>query len=118
MDKTVKYALLAALFLMPVVATLLHQRLHPNLTFLTYITLFDAIIITALFIKKSTVNTAFVLNTILCGAALYHLVIYLERGILASIMGGLTDVMFAAVDFFIGLALYRLVQQESQAEKN
>lgn len=112
-----KYSLLAALFLMPAAATLLHQRLHPNLVFLTYITLFDAIIITALFAKKSTVNTAFVLNTILAGAGLYHLVMKLDSGIVTSMMYGLTDVLFVAVDFFIGLALYRLAQQESQAVK-
>lgn len=113
MDKTAKYSLLAALFLMPAAATLLHQRLHPDLVFLTYITLFDAIIITGLFIKRSTIQTAFILNTILCGAGLYHLVMKLDAGIIASIMYGLTDVMFVAVDFFIGLALYRLVQKEA-----
>lgn len=115
MDKITKYSLLCALFLMPAAGTLLHQRLHPNLDFLTYITLFDAIIITALFVKKSTANTAFILNTILAGAGLYHLVIKLDAGIVASIMYGLTDVMFVAVDLFLGLALYRLVQQEPKA---
>lgn len=112
MDKITKYSLLAALFLMPAAATLLHQRLHPQLTFLMWITLFDAIVITFLFARRSTVNTAFVLNTILCGAGLYHLVMKLDSGIIASIMYGLTDVMFVAVDFFIGLAIYRLSQQK------
>lgn len=103
-------------FLMPASATLLHQRLHPDLVFLAYITFFDAIAITVLFVKKSTVQTAFILNTILCGAGLYHLFMNLGAGIIASFMGGLTDVMFVAVDFFIGFALYRLIQQESQTQ--
>lgn len=117
MDKIAKCSLLCALFLMPVAGTLLHQRLHPNLDFLTYITLFDAIIITILFAKKSTTGTAFILNTILAGAGLYHFVMKLDSGIIASVMYGLSDVIFVAIDFFIGLALYRLTQQESQTAK-
>lgn len=118
MNKTVHYVLLAALFLMPAAATLLHMKLHANVSWLLWVTLFDAIVVTALLVKKSTVEYGFYLNSLLALSGLYHFFIKPDLGIVGMIMYGLTDVMFVAVDFLIGLAIYLLLTQESKPEQN
>lgn len=108
----IKYALLAALFLMPMSATLLHNKIHPNISWIAYITLFDAIIVTILMARKQTTEYGFYLNSLLALTGLYHFFMKTDAGILTAIMTGLTDVMFVVVDFLIGFSLYALIKEK------
>lgn len=112
MNNKVKYSLLAILFLMPAAATLLHNKLHPNISWIFYVTVFDAIIITILMAMKSTIDFGFYLNSFLSVVGLYHFFINTNAGVVTAIMTGLTDVMFVAVDFLACYALYAFMKKE------
>lgn len=114
MNKTIYYSLLAALFLMPAAATLVHMNVHSKITWLPWVTIFDAIIITILMARKSTVEYGFYLNSLLAITGLYHFFIKPELGVIGMFMAGLSDVMFVAVDFLIGLAIYRLLASQNE----
>ena len=116
MNKLIQYSLLAILFLMPAAATLLHGKLHPQISWLMLVTLFDAVIVTILMARKQTIEYGFYLNTLLAVAGLYHFFMKTDAGIAVAIMTGLTDVMFVAVDFLAGLALYKLLTEETSIQ--
>lgn len=46
------WILIIALIALPIAGTMLHIKLHKELTWLSYITLFDAVIITLLYFSK------------------------------------------------------------------
>lgn len=94
-------ALLLGLVALPVAATLLHIKLHPQYVFLTYIALFDAIAITLLYLFRKTIFLGFILNTVLFIAGIIAHLKYVPGG-------GLTDILLSIPDFSIGYALWSL----------
>ena len=93
--------LLAGLITLPIAGLLLHLKLHPDLTYLTYILLFDIVIITALYLFKRTGFYAFALNSVFFMVGVIMHFQYLG-------MGGLSDVLISIPDFSIGYVLWRL----------
>lgn len=96
---TIKVALLAALFLLPASAALIHSIVHPTVIWVLYVCVFDAIVVTALFYFDKTRPYGFWLNTGLAAAAIiYHATF--------SLIQTLSDNMIVVADFAIGYALY------------
>jgi hypothetical protein len=99
-----KTTLLIALLLLPLSATLIHAHVHPDVQWVFYFTLFDVIVITALFAFERTKMYGFWLNTIFGAVGLiYHLQ--------TSIIGTLSDQMIIFADLLIGYALISLTQK-------
>jgi len=89
--------LLIAFIALPIAGLMLHLKLHSQYTFLTYILLFDIIIITLLYLNNKTIFYGFALNTV-----------FFIVGIIAhlTVAGGWSDVLIAIPDFSIGYVLW------------
>lgn len=100
-EKIIIWSLLLALFFLPAGTTLIHWKIHQKVAWLPYLTLFDAIAVTALFYFKKTSAIALFINSIfiIIGTG-YHL------RLLAW-----SDIMISLTDFFLGVALYLLITQ-------
>ncbi|MBU3897047.1 MAG: hypothetical protein KJ697_03905 [Nanoarchaeota archaeon] len=94
-----KCALLLALFLLPMSAVLLHLKVHPTITWLLPLALFDAIIITLLFYWDKTKTYGFWANTIL---GLVGIIFHLQT----SVMGTMADNAIMLADMLVGYVLY------------
>ncbi len=93
------WILMAGLIALPVAALMLHIKLHSDYIWLTWIVLFDAVIISLLFFFRKTIFYGFMLNTTLfITGVIAHL----------TVAGGISDVLLAVPDFAIGYALWRL----------
>ncbi|MFH1359178.1 MAG: hypothetical protein ABIH37_04775 [archaeon] len=94
------WILLIALIALPLAGTLIHIKLH-NETYpwLIYITLFDVIVISLMYLFRKTIFSGFILNTVL-----------FVTGVIAhlTVAGGWSDVLLAIPDFSIGYVLWRL----------
>ena len=93
--------LLLGLIALPVAGLMLHLKLHPEITFLTYILLFNVIIIPLLYLFDKTRIYAFLLNSVsfAVGAVMHG--VYLG-------VGGIGDILMGIPDFVIGYVLWRL----------
>ena len=93
------WILIIALIALPLAATMLHIKLHSeDYPWLVYITAFDAVIITLMYLSKKTMFSAFILNTTLfVVGVIAHL----------TVAGGWGDVLMAIPDFAIGYVLWR-----------
>jgi len=93
--------LLLAFISLPVAGLMLHLKIHKDLSYLTYILLFDIIIITSFYLFNKTRFYGFVLNTV-----------FFTTGIIAhlTIIGKSTipDILLAIPDFSIGCVLWIL----------
>ncbi len=93
--------LLLAFIALPIAGLMLHLKIHKDLTYLTYILLFDIIIITSFYLFNKTRFYGFVLNTV-----------FFIVGIIAhlTVIGKSTipDVLLAIPDFSIGCVLWIL----------
>ena len=97
-------SLLIALFLLPVSAVFLHMKVHPDITWLLPLAIFDAIVITALYLHDKTRIYGFWLNTLLgVTGVIFHLQY--------SIMGTLADNAIMISDVLIGYALLNIFGQ-------
>lgn len=92
------WILIAGLIALPLGSLLIHLKLHAQYTWLTYLVLFDIIVITALYFSKKTIFYAFILNSV-----------FFIAGVIAhlTVAGGWGDVLMAIPDFSIGYALWR-----------
>ena len=97
-----KLAMLLALFLLPMSAVLLHLKIHPDITWLLPLALFDAFIITTLFFWDKTKVYGFWLNTILGIAGIIgHLQF--------DVIGTLADNAILGADILIGFVLFTTI---------
>ncbi len=93
--------LLLAFIALPVAGLMLHLKLHPDLTYLTYILWFDIIIISILYLFDKTRFYGFVLNTVFFAVGVIMHIIYVPGG-------GITDILLSIPDFSIGFVLWRM----------
>jgi len=95
------WVLIIALIALPLAATFLHIKLHPDYKWLIYITLFDTIIITLMYFSRKTIFYGFMLNTV-----------FFIVGVIAHFyvlkMGAINDVLMSIPDFSVGYVLWRL----------
>jgi hypothetical protein len=93
--------LLLGLIALPVAGLMLHLKLHSDLVFLTYVLLFNIIIIPLLFLFNKTRFYGFILNSVSFVAGVIMHAIYVPGG-------GISDILLAVPDFAIGYVLWRL----------
>jgi len=93
--------LLLGLIALPVAGLMLHLKLHSDLVFLTYILLFNIIIIPLLFLFNKTRFYGFALNSVSFVVGVIMHATYVPGG-------GLSDILLAIPDFAIGYVLWRL----------
>ena len=93
--------LLLGLIALPIAGLMLHLKLHPDYGFLTYILLFDLIVITLLYLFKKTLFYAFVLNSVFFAVGIIMHILYVPGG-------GISDIILSIPDFSIGYILWRL----------
>ncbi|MEK6906598.1 MAG: hypothetical protein AABW81_03180 [Nanoarchaeota archaeon] len=96
-----------ALVALPLAGLMLHLKIHPSLTYLTYILWFDIVIISLLFLFDKTIFYGFVLNSV-----------FFAVGVIAhlTIIGFSTipDVLIAIPDFSLGYVLWKLNKEEKK----
>ena len=91
-------SLLIALVMLPLSGTLIHLHVHPDITWILYLTLFDVVAITALYLHDKLRIYGFWLNTLICLAGVvYHIQI--------GFMRTLSDNTLIIADIMIGYAL-------------
>ena len=90
--------LMIALIALPLAGTMLHIKLHnTDYPWLVYITAFDVIIISLMYLSRKYMFSAFILNTTLfIAGVIAHL----------TVAGGWGDVLLAIPDFAIGYVLW------------
>ena len=93
--------LLLGLIALPIAGLMLHLKLHPDYGFLTYVLLFDIIVITLLYLFKKTLFYAFDLNSVffIIGVIMH---IFYVPGV------GISDILISISDFSIGYELWRI----------
>jgi hypothetical protein len=94
-------ALFAALLALPIAGLMLHNRIHPTITYLPYILLFDIIIISALYLFEKTRFSAFVLNSVFFLVGVIMHLTYVPGG-------GISDILLSVPDFSVGYLLWKL----------
>ncbi len=98
---SVNILLLLGLIALPIAGLMLHLRLHADITFLTYILLFNIIIIPLLYLSEKTRFYGFILNSVSFAVGVIMHIMYVPGG-------GLSDILLAVPDFAIGYVLWRL----------
>ncbi len=93
--------LLLGLIALPVAGLMLHLRLHSDLVFLTYILLFNIVVIPLLYLFNKTRFYGFILNSVSFIVGVIMHATYVPGG-------GLSDILLAIPDFVIGYVLWRL----------
>jgi len=89
---------LIALVMLPLSGTLIHLHVHPQLEWLLYLTIFDTIAVTLLFLHDKLRIYGFWINTVIgLGGIIYHAQF--------SLMGTLSDSMLILADVLIGYSL-------------
>ena len=101
-EKRIIWILLLALFFLPAGATLIHFKIHSQISWLPYITLFDALVITVLFYFRRTAAYALFLNSIFVIIGIgFHLR-----------FSAWSDILISLTDFLVGYVVYLLVSQK------
>ncbi|MBU3904770.1 MAG: hypothetical protein KJ906_01310 [Nanoarchaeota archaeon] len=109
MNKT-QISLVLALFLLPMSAVLLHLKVHPDITWLLPLALFDAFVITALYLSDKTRIYGFWLNTLIgLGGVIAHLQY--------SVVGTMADNAIMLSDIMIGYALLSILGTKKGRKK-
>jgi len=93
--------LFIALIALPIAGLMLHLKIHSGYHFLTYILLFDIIIISLLYLSNKTIFYGFALNSIFFIVGIIMHLIYIPGG-------GISDILLSIPDFSIGYALWKL----------
>lgn len=93
--------LLIGLIALPIAGLMLHLKLHADKTYLTWILLFDIIIITLLYLFNNTRFYGFVLNSVFFTVGVIMHIMYVPGG-------GLSDILLSIPDFSIGYVLWIL----------
>jgi len=103
-------SLLIALIMLPLSATLIHLHVHGDIQWLMYLTIFDTVVITGLFIYSKTRIYGFWLNTLIgLSGIIYHAQF--------SFMGTLSDSMIILADVCIGFALITVFETKVRKSK-
>lgn len=90
---------LIALIALPLAGLLLHSKIHPEITYLTWILLFDIIIISLLYIFDKTRFYGFILNTTFFVVGVIMHITFLENP-------AWTDILISMADFSLGYILW------------
>ncbi len=98
---SINILLLLGIIALPVAGLMLHLKLHSDLTFLTYVLLFNIIIIPFLYLFEKTRFYGFILNSVSFVVGVIMHITYVPGG-------GLSDILLAVPDFAIGYVLWRL----------
>ncbi len=98
---SINILLLLGLIALPVAGLMLHLKLHSDLVFLTYVLLFNIVIIPLLYLFDKTRFYGFALNTVSFVVGVIMHVMYVPGG-------GISDILLAVPDFAIGYVLWRL----------
>ena len=98
---SVNILLLLGIIALPVAGLMLHLRLHPEYVFLTYVLLFNIIVIPFLYLFEKTRIYAFLLNSVSFAVGAIMHGAYLG-------VGGIGDMLMGIPDFAIGYVLWRL----------
>lgn len=107
---TTNILLLIAFVALPLAGLLLHLKLHPDLTFLTYILWFDIIVITLLYLFDKTIFYGFALNSVFFATGVVMHLMYVPGG-------GISDILISIPDFSIGYVLWIQNRNIHQFEK-
>ena len=97
--------LLIAFVALPVAGLMLHLKLHPDLTYLTWILWFDIIVITLLYLFRKTLIYGFILNTVFFATGVVMHLTYVSGG-------GISDILLSIPDFSLGYILWGLNKDE------
>ncbi len=95
------FLLLLGLIVLPIAGLMLHLKLHPDYVFLTYILLFNIVIIPLLFIFNKTRFYGFLLNSVSFTLGVIMHGIYIG-------ISGISDILMGIPDFVIGYVLWEL----------
>jgi len=98
---SINILLILGLIALPVSGLMLHLRLHSDLIFLTYVLLFNIIIIPLLYLFEKTRFYGFILNSVSFVVGVIMHATYVPGG-------GISDILLAVPDFAIGYVLWRL----------
>lgn len=93
--------MLIAFIALPIAGLMLHLKLHPDLTFLTWILWFDIIIISMLYLWEKTRFYGFALNSMFFIVGVIMHLIYVPSG-------GISDILLSIPDFSLGYILWVL----------
>ena len=93
--------LFVALLALPIAGMMLHLKLHAGYTYLTYILLFDIIVISLLYLFQKTIFYAFVLNSVFFIVGVIMHITYVPGG-------GISDILLSIPDFSVGYILWSL----------
>ncbi|MBT4136184.1 hypothetical protein HOD75_01800 [archaeon] len=96
---TTNIILLIAFIALPIAGLMLHLKLHPDLTFLTYILWFDIIAITLMYLFNKSIFYGFALNSVFFIVGVIMHIMYVPGG-------GISDILLAIPDFSIGYVLW------------
>ncbi|MEK6945165.1 MAG: hypothetical protein AABW63_00020 [Nanoarchaeota archaeon] len=93
--------LFGALLAAPIAGLMLHNRIHPTITYLPYILLFDIVIISGLYLFEKTRFSGFVLNSVFFLVGIIMHLTYVPGG-------GISDILLSIPDFTVGYTLWKL----------
>ena len=96
------WLLIVGMLALGISGLMLHLKIHADITWLTWILLFDITIITLLYLSKKTIFYAFALNTV------FFIVGVIAHFSVLGIKGGIGDVLIAVPDFVMGYILWVL----------
>ncbi|MBI3623022.1 hypothetical protein HY212_02995 [Candidatus Pacearchaeota archaeon] len=102
--------LLIGLVVLPIAGLMLHLRIHADKTYLTWILLFDIVIISLLYLFDKTRFYGFVLNTVFFLVGVIMHLTYVPGG-------GLSDILLSIPDFSIGYALWYINTNVGNSKK-
>jgi len=97
--------LLIGFIALPIAGLMLHLKLHPALTYLTWILWFDIIAITLLYMSNKTLIYGFILNTVFFVVGVIMHLMYVPGG-------GISDILISIPDFSLGFILWALNKDE------
>jgi hypothetical protein len=89
---------------------MLHLKIHPTYNYLTYLLLFDVIVISLLYLFEKTRFIGFILNTVFFIVGVIMHITYVPGG-------GISDILISIPDFSIGYALWRGCDQCQEITK-
>jgi len=95
----VRLALFIGLIMLPLSGLMIHEHVHPDIEWVYWFVLFDAVVITALYIYPPTRTFAFWLNNVFGLAGIVYHAQY-------NLLGTLSDSMIIIADIMIGYVLY------------
>jgi len=101
----INFILLIGFIALPIAGLMLHLKLHPDLTYLTWILWFDIAIITLLYLFNKSLIYGFILNTVFFVVGVVMHIMYVPGG-------GISDILLSIPDFSLGFILWALNKDE------